>query len=40
VCPAHKDRIEIKCIGSASGKTPIEPKLSLFFSNLGHLEYD
>ena len=40
VCPAHKDKVEIKCIGSAGGKTPIEPKLYLFFSNLRHIEYD
>ena len=32
VCPAHKDKVEIKCMGSVGGKTPIKPKLDLFFS--------
>ena len=40
VCPAHKDKVEIKCMGSVGGKTPIEPKLYLFFSNLRHMEQD
>jgi hypothetical protein len=40
VCPACKDKIEIKCMGSVSGKTPIEPKFHLSFSNLGHIEQD
>ena len=40
VCPAHKDKVEIKCKGSAGGKTPTEPKLYLFFSNLRHIERD
>ena len=40
VCPAHKDKVEIKCMGSVGGKTPIEPKLYLFFSNLRHFEQD
>jgi len=40
VCPACKDKVEIKCMGSAGGKTPIEPKLYLLFSNLGHMEQD
>ena len=22
VCPAHKDKVEIKCMGSVGGKTP------------------
>ena len=37
VCSAHKDKVEIKCMGSIGGKTPTEPKLYLllFFSNLG-----
>jgi hypothetical protein len=26
VYPAHKDKVEIKCMGSVSGKAPIEPK--------------
>ena len=37
VCP-HKDKVEIKCMGSIGEKTPIEPKLYLFFSNLRHIE--
>jgi hypothetical protein len=40
VCPTHKDKIEIKCMGSIGGKTPREPKLYLLFSNLGHMEQD
>jgi hypothetical protein len=40
VCPACKDKVEIKCMGSASGKTLTEPKLYLLFSNLGHIEQD
>jgi hypothetical protein len=32
VCPAHKDKVEIKCMGSFGGKTPTEPKL--YFSSL------
>ena len=36
VCSAHKDKVEIKCMGSVGGKTPIEPKLYLlFFSSPG-----
>ena len=31
VCPAHKDKIEIKCMGYVGGKTPTEPK---FYSSL------
>ena len=27
-------------MGSVGDKTPTEPKLSLFFSNLRHIEYD
>jgi hypothetical protein len=26
VCSAHKDKVDIKCIGSIGGKTPTEPK--------------
>jgi hypothetical protein len=26
VCPAYKDKAEIKCMGSVGGKTSIEPK--------------
>ena len=32
VCPAHQDKVEIKCMGSVGGKTPTEPNLCLFFS--------
>jgi hypothetical protein len=38
VCPTYKDKVEIKFMGSIGGKTPIEPKLYLLFSNLGHME--
>jgi hypothetical protein len=27
VGPAHRDKAEIKCMGSIGGKTPIEPKV-------------
>jgi hypothetical protein len=27
VGPAHRDKAEIKCIGSVGGQTPIEPKV-------------
>jgi hypothetical protein len=40
VCPAHKDKVEIKCMDSVSGKTPTEPNFYLFFSSLRHIEYD
>jgi hypothetical protein len=40
VCPAHKDKAEIKCMGSVGGKTPTEPKVYSFFSNLRHSEQD
>jgi hypothetical protein len=40
VCPAHKDKVEIKYIGSVGEKTSIEPKLYLLFSNFGHMEQD
>jgi hypothetical protein len=40
VCPACKDKVEIKCMGSIGGKTPIELKFYLSFSNLGHIEQD
>ena len=32
-CPAHKDKVEIKYMGSIGGKTPTEPKLYLFLYN-------
>ena len=38
VCPPHKDKVEIKCMGSVGGKTPTEPKLYLLFSSLRHIE--
>jgi hypothetical protein len=37
VCPIHRDKAEIKCMGSVGGKTPTEPKLCSFFSNLRHM---
>jgi hypothetical protein len=40
VCPAYKDKVEIKCMGSVGGKTPTEPKLCSFYSILGHIEQD
>ena len=40
VGPAHKDKVKIKCMGSIGGKTPTEPKLYLFFSNLRHNRQD
>ena len=40
VCPPHKDKVEIKCMGSIGGKTPIESKLYSFFSNLRQMEQD
>jgi hypothetical protein len=40
VCPAHKDKVEIKCMSFIGGKTPIEPKLYLFLSILRHIEQD
>ena len=38
VCSAHKDKVEIKCMGSVGGKTPTEQKLYLLFSSLKHVE--
>jgi hypothetical protein len=38
VCSAHKNKTEIKCMGSVGGKTPTEPKLYSFFSSLRHIE--
>jgi hypothetical protein len=37
VCSAHKDKVEIKCMGSVGGKTPAELKLCLFLSSLRHI---
>ena len=38
VCSAHEDKVEIKCMGSVGGKTPIELKLYLLFFSLRHIE--
>ena len=38
MCPAHIDKVEIKCMGSVGGKTPIKPKPYLFLSTLRHIE--
>jgi hypothetical protein len=38
VCYAHKDKVEIMCMGSVGRKTPTKPKLYLFFSSLRHIE--
>ena len=43
VCSAHKDRVEIKCIGSVGEKTPTEPKLiysSLTLGTSNHVTVD
>jgi hypothetical protein len=40
VCSTHKDKAKIKCMGSVGGKTPTEPKLFSYFSNLRHIEHD
>ena len=37
VCSTHKDRVEIKCMGSVGGKTPTEPKLIYSSLTLGTL---
>jgi hypothetical protein len=39
VCPAHRDKAEIKCIGSVGGKTLTEPKVysSLTFGELSKI---
>jgi hypothetical protein len=39
VCPAHRDKAEIKCMGSVDGKTPTEPKVysSLTFGELSKI---
>ena len=37
MCPAHTNKVEIKCMGSVGGKTPTELKFYLFFSSLGTL---
>jgi hypothetical protein len=38
VCSAHKDKVEIKCMGSIGGKISIEPEIYSFFSSLRHFE--
>ena len=38
VCSAHKNRVEIKYMGSVGGKTRTELKLYLLFSSLKHIE--
>jgi hypothetical protein len=40
MCSAHKDEVEIKCMGSVGGKTPTEPKIYSFFSSLRHGKID
>jgi hypothetical protein len=40
MCPACKDKVEIKCTGFIGGKTPTKLKFYLFFSNLRHIEQD
>jgi hypothetical protein len=39
VCPTHRDKAEIKCMGSVGGKTSIEPKVysSLTFGELSKI---
>jgi hypothetical protein len=40
MCSAHKNKVEIKCMGSVGGKTPIEAKIYSFFSSLRHDKID
>jgi hypothetical protein len=40
VCSAHEDKVEIKCMGSVGGKTPIEPKLYYSSLAIGTLNLD
>ena len=43
VCYTHKDKVEIKCMGSIGGKTPKEPKLIYSSLTLGisnHVKVD
>jgi hypothetical protein len=40
MCPAHKDKVEIKCMGFVGGKTPTKPKFYSFFFNFRHMEQD
>ena len=32
MCPAHTDKAEIKCMSSAGGKTPTDPKSFVHYS--------
>jgi hypothetical protein len=36
----HKDKVEIKCMGSFGEKTPTEPEIYSFFSSLRHDKID
>ena len=38
VCSAHKDKVEIKCMGSIGGKNTNRTKTYLFFSNHRHIK--
>jgi hypothetical protein len=40
VCSAHKDKVQIKCMGSIGRKTPTEPEIYSFFSILRHDKID
>ena len=40
VCSGHKEKVEIKCMGSVGGNSPTEPKLYLFLSILKYIEQD
>jgi hypothetical protein len=40
VCPDHRDKVEIKCMGSVGEKTSTEPKVYSFLSRLRHIEQD
>jgi len=40
VCSAHKDKVEIKCMGSVGGKTPTGPKLIYSSQTRGTSNHD
>ena len=40
MCSAHKDKVDIKCMGSVGGKTPIEPNFIYSSLALGTLNHD
>ena len=40
MCSAHKDKVEIKCMGSVGGKTPTEPNFIYSSLALGSLNHD